>query len=186
MHDDELTVTEAQVRALLADQHPQWADLPVRALPHRGTDHAMFRLGEDHAVRLPRIEWARGCVDREWEWQRRIAPMLGWESPLPLAQGEPGHGYPWRWSVVRWVHGEPPAAPDVALAADVARLLQDFRALHVPGGRPARRSHPLIWRVALSRGRVKRRPRPSPWAPLRLPDGGARGGERVGVDASSV
>jgi len=44
----------------------------------------------------------------------------------------------------------------------------------------------LIWRVVLSRGRVKRRPRPSPWAPLRLPDGGARGGERVGVDASSV
>ncbi|HMO12269.1 MAG TPA: phosphotransferase, partial [Actinotalea sp.] len=105
------------------DQFPHWADLPVRALPHRGTDHAMFRLGEDLAVRLPRIGWARECVDREWEWQRRIAPLLGWESPLPLAQGEPGHGYPWRWSVVRWVRGEPPTGPDPALAADVARLL---------------------------------------------------------------
>ena len=143
MHDDELTITEDQVRALLADQLPEWADLDVLALPHRGTDHATFRLGAELAVRMPRIEWARECVEREWEWPRRIAPLLDWEAPTPLALGEPGRGYPWRWSVCRWVAGAPPTTPDVELAADVARMIHDLRALDPAGGRAARRAHPL-------------------------------------------
>lgn len=142
-HDDELTITATQVRALVADQHPRWAALPVRALPHRGTDHALFRLDEDLAVRLPRIAWARDSVDHERAWTERLAALVGVEAPVPVAQGEPGQGYPWRWSVVRWVHGAPPTTPSVALAQDVAAVVLRLRALDLPGRRNERRSEPL-------------------------------------------
>ncbi|UZN03716.1 aminoglycoside phosphotransferase family protein [Cellulomonas sp. S1-8] len=143
MHDDELTLTTDQVRALVADQHPRWRDLPVRALPHRGTDHAMFRLGDDLAVRMARIVGARDAVEHEAASTERLATLLGVEAPVPVAVGEPGHGYPWRWSVVRWVDGATPTEPTPALADDLADVVLRLRALDVPGRVNARRAHPL-------------------------------------------
>lgn len=143
VHEDEQAITQAQVGALVADQHPRWRDLPVRALPHRGTDHAMFRLGDELAVRLPRIEWARGCVDNEAAWTERLSVLVGVEAPVPVGHGEPGHGYPWRWSVVRWVEGETPTRPSRALAEDLAVVVHRLRALDLPGPVKERRAHPL-------------------------------------------
>ena len=58
LHADEVDVDEGLVRALLADQLPRWADLPLRRTASSGTDNAIFRLGRDLVVRLPRIGWA--------------------------------------------------------------------------------------------------------------------------------
>src|SRR5207302_9216282 len=44
MHEDELETDEDLVRRLLAAQFPQWAELPLRALPFGGTDNAIYRL----------------------------------------------------------------------------------------------------------------------------------------------
>lgn len=143
VHDDELTVTADQVRALVADQHPRWRDLPVRPLPHRGTDHALFRLGDDLAVRMPRIAWARDAADRERDSTGRLSALVGVEAPVPVAAGRPGHGYPWRWSVVRWVAGSTPSRPTVELALDLADVVGRLRAVDLPGRRNDRRAHPL-------------------------------------------
>ncbi|WP_273651905.1 aminoglycoside phosphotransferase family protein [Cellulomonas fimi] len=143
MHDDELTITADQVRALIADQHPHWRDRPVRPLPHRGTDHALFWLGDDLAVRMPRIPWAREGVDREHASTERLAGLVEVEAPVPVAAGEPGYGYPWRWSVVRWVAGETPVRPTPDLALDLARVVRRLRGLDRPGRRHERRAHPL-------------------------------------------
>lgn len=143
VHDDELTITADQVRALVADQHPRWRDLTVRPLPHRGTDHAMFRLGDDLAVRMPRVAWAREAVDREHDSTERLAALVGVEAPVPVAAGEPGHGYPWRWSVVRWVAGETPSEPRPDLAVDLARVVRRLRAIDLPGRLNERRGHDL-------------------------------------------
>ena len=59
MHADELDLPVDLVRTLLTEQFPRWVDLPVRRLASSGTDNAMFRLGDDLVVRLPRIHWAR-------------------------------------------------------------------------------------------------------------------------------
>ncbi|MBO3095382.1 aminoglycoside phosphotransferase family protein [Cellulomonas dongxiuzhuiae] len=143
MHDDEVAITTEQVRALVADQHPRWRDLPVQALPHRGTDHALFRLGEDLAVRMPRISGARGAVDRERAVTERLAALVGVEAPVPVASGEPGHGFPWRWSVVRWVAGTTATQPTPALAGDLARVVRRLRAVDLQGPVNERRAHPL-------------------------------------------
>ena len=51
---NEVLVDAALVRRLLAAQFPQWADLPISAVPLSGMDNATFRLGADMSVRLPR------------------------------------------------------------------------------------------------------------------------------------
>ncbi len=43
MHEGEIATDTEQVRRLVARQFPQWADLPVTAVPLGGTDHALYR-----------------------------------------------------------------------------------------------------------------------------------------------
>jgi aminoglycoside phosphotransferase (APT) family kinase protein len=106
MHADEVDTDVALVRRLVAAQFPQWAALPLAAVPSAGTDNALYRLGDDLAVRLPRIHWAAGQVEKEQRWLPTLASYLPLAVPVPLAMGMPGEGYPWHWSVYRWLPGE--------------------------------------------------------------------------------
>jgi len=58
MHNDELDTSAALVRRLLKAQFPQWADLPIEGVRSAGTGNAIYRLGNEMAVRLPRVHWA--------------------------------------------------------------------------------------------------------------------------------
>lgn len=51
----EVATDSSLVGRLLAEQFPQWADLPVVPVRSAGTDIAIYRFGADMAVRLPRI-----------------------------------------------------------------------------------------------------------------------------------
>ncbi len=113
MHDNEVKTDEALVRRLLAAQFPQWADLPIHHVDHAGTDNAIYRLGEDMSVRMPRIDWAIEQVEREHEWLPRLAPYLPLAIPVPLVVGTPAEGYPWRWAVHRWLEGENATADSI-------------------------------------------------------------------------
>lgn len=106
MHVDEAEIDASLVGRLLAAQFPQWADFPVRAVPSTGTDNAIFRLGGEMCVRLPRVQAAAGQVEKEQQWLPRLAPLLPLAIPVPLAKGAPGEGYSWHWSVYEWLEGE--------------------------------------------------------------------------------
>ena len=106
MHADEVATDASLVRRLLAARFSQWADLPIERVRSAGTDNAIYRLGDDMAVRLPRTRWATGQVELEHRWLPRLAPQLPLAIPTPLAIGDPAEGYPWRWSVYRWLEGE--------------------------------------------------------------------------------
>lgn len=60
MHKNELIINESMARALLDAQCSCWASLPLTSIPSTGTGHALFRLGEDYIIRLPRVEWSVG------------------------------------------------------------------------------------------------------------------------------
>ena len=105
MHADEVDTDASLVGRLLAAQFPQWADLLIEPVPSAGTDNALYRLGDDLAVRLPRIHWAVKDVHKEQLWLPRLAPLLPVAIPEPLGKGEPAEGYPWHWSVYRWLDG---------------------------------------------------------------------------------
>ena len=105
MHDDELVIDAALVRRLLAEQLPDVAGRPLREVG-RGTVNAMFRLGDDLAVRLPRTaEWA-GDLERERVWLPRLSERISLRVPEPVAEGRPTDEYPLPWAVYRWVDGD--------------------------------------------------------------------------------
>lgn len=83
------------------------------------------------AVRLPRIEGATRQAPKEWVWLPRFAPRLPLTIPTPLALGEPGEGYPWQWSVYRWLGGQTATTARIADPTQAARDLAAFvAALH--------------------------------------------------------
>jgi aminoglycoside phosphotransferase (APT) family kinase protein len=140
MHDGEVDTSPSLVGRLLRAQLPQWAGLPLRPVPSAGTDNALYRLGDDLVVRLPRINWAVGQVDKEQQWLPRLAPLLPLAIPVPLAKGEPAEGYPWHWSVYRWLEGENVPAESVAdlrrTAIDLALFISALQRIDAAGGPP--------------------------------------------------
>ena len=126
MHPDEVLTTPELVRRLLAAQFPHWAELPIQRVASAGTDNALYRLGEALVVRLPRIHWAVGQVEKEHHWLPRFASQLPLTVPVPLAMGAPGEGYPWHWSVYRWLDGENATLERLTDPCEAARMLADF------------------------------------------------------------
>jgi len=126
----EVHADEDLVRALLRAQAPDFASLPIE-LVETGWDNYTFRLGADHAVRLPRRTVGAMLIEREQEWLPMLAPQLPLPVPLPVHIGAPGEGFLWKWSVLPWLSGEAAdiAEPDAQQAEPLAAFM---RALHTP------------------------------------------------------
>ena len=139
MHVDEVDTDVALVRRLLAGQFPQWADLPISQVTSYGTDHDIYRLGEQLAVRLPRIGWATAQAAKEAEWLPKLAPHLPLAVPMPLAMGRPAEDYPFDWSVYRWLPGCDASCTIDDLdqaAADLAAFVRALRGVETTGAFP--------------------------------------------------
>lgn len=61
------------MRELVAEQFPQWADLPVHPVANGGWDSWTFHLGDVMSVRLPSAAEYALAVDKEHRW----LPVLG-------------------------------------------------------------------------------------------------------------
>jgi Phosphotransferase enzyme family len=131
-HDD-VSIDAALVRRLLAAQFPQWAELPIAPVTSPGVDNVTYRLGGGMSVRLPRCARWVGQVAREQWWLPRLAPHLPLPVPVPLAMGAPGEGYPFPWSVYRWLDGENAALARIADPRQAAADLAGFIAALQPG-----------------------------------------------------
>lgn len=106
MHADEVDIDVSLVGRLLAAQFPGWADLPLEPVRSAGTENALYRLGNDKVVRLPRIPGATEPAEKEHLWLPRLGTLLPLAIPVPLAKGTSAEGYPWHWSVYGWLEGE--------------------------------------------------------------------------------
>lgn len=146
MHEGEVVTDEALVRRLIGTQFPHWADLPVERVRSAGTNNAIYRLGDDLVVRLPRIDDAIEQVDFEYAWLPRLAPYSPVAVPQPIAMGEPAEGYPWRWAVNRWIDGRTAAEEDGGrpeFAADLGGFVAALRKADTAGARSGYRSGSL-------------------------------------------
>lgn len=144
-----MTVTqidESLVSKLIAEQFPQWRDLPVRGVDRQGWDNRTFRLGDGLSVRMPSGQAYVAAVEKE----ERVLRFLGAELPRPVpslvALGVPGAGYPHPWSVRNWLPGDTVEnTPDLdrhQLARDLGEVLRAFRSLATDAGPAAgRHSH---------------------------------------------
>lgn len=144
IHDDEHAIDDALVRALVDEQFPRWAGLPlVRA--GDGTVNAIYRLGDDLSVRLPRRS---DVEDTEEHILRTLEARLRVEIPRFVAGGR-------GLTVHTWLTGELPDGP--LPAHDVAALILALRAVDAPGPEPAGgRGRPLHERDAAVRDALTR------------------------------
>lgn len=152
-------VDAALARRLIDTQFPRWAGLPL--VPHApaGSDHVIYRLGEQLSVRLPRHSGATGQAVKEAEWLPRLAPHLPLAVPVVVEVGEPDFGYPWPWAVSRWLAGEVATVDALSGSHETAGVLAGFlTALHrfdaeAPEGLTGR---PLAARDAATRAAIAR------------------------------
>lgn len=136
----EVDVDVALVRRLLDEQFPRWAGLAISPVESAGTDNAIFRLGDDKVIRMPRVDWAVGQVEKEQLWLPHIAPHLPLAIPAPVAGGYPSNGYPWSWSIYGWIEGETASVDRIAdmngIAVTLARFVAALHRVDATGGPP--------------------------------------------------
>jgi aminoglycoside phosphotransferase (APT) family kinase protein len=148
MHEDEVDVDEALVRCLISEQLPELAEQPITMVEPWGTDNAIWRVGGELVVRLPRLERVMAQIDLEAHWLPRLAPHLPVAVPTPVFTGEPGCGYPYRWAVHSWLPGDGASLATIddpiAFALDLAGVVRALWALPADGApRACNRARPL-------------------------------------------
>ncbi len=123
-------ITADLVRDLLRDQHPDLAGLPIREVAG-GWGNQMWRLGDELAVRVQRMDPTPELQLKERRWLPVLAPRLPLPVPGPVRFGEPSERFPKHWTVMTWVPGEPLDHGTISRGAHAADTLADFlRALH--------------------------------------------------------
>ena len=128
MPADKTNIDAALVRRLVDRQFPQWADLPIRPVAFGGWDNRTFHLGDAMTVRLPSAATYALQVEKEQRWLPRLAPLLPLPIPAPLAMGKPGEGFPWPWSIYRWIDGDTATLERIADLNQFAVALAEFLA----------------------------------------------------------
>ena len=144
---DDTEITESLIRDLLRDQHPDLAELPLREV-EGGWGNQMWRLGDELAVRIQRMDTDFDHQLKERRWLPLLAPRLPLPIPVPMRSGAPSERFPKMWTVMTWVPGLPLDQASITRSEHAADTLAAFlRALHVaaPADAPAdtvRGGHP--------------------------------------------
>jgi aminoglycoside phosphotransferase (APT) family kinase protein len=143
----QLSLSASTVRELLDRQFPHWADLPIWEWPSAGAGNALFRLGEDLVVRLPRHPGSAAAVDVQLTWLPWMAPQLPLAVPVPVAAGTPDELFPRPWGVFPWLRGvglDTCADADLAeVAVRLGQFVAALRNIEVTGAPASLRPHPL-------------------------------------------
>lgn len=128
---DKFKINAELARRLIAAQFPQWKDLRIDLVDQGGWDNKTFHLGSDMLIRMPSSEDYEPQVEKEDFWLPKLAPLLPLEIPQPIALGMPGEGYPWKWSVRRWIEGVTASSASMPNRVEFAVALAKFiNALH--------------------------------------------------------
>jgi aminoglycoside phosphotransferase (APT) family kinase protein len=160
MHADEVDIDVLLVRRLVAGQFPEWSQLAIEPVLPWGTDNALYRLGDEMVLRIPRTERTSDALEKERRWLPRLAPQLPLAVPVPLASGKPGEGYPFAWSIYRWLEGETATVGRIAdlghAATELAGFIGALQRIDPSGGPPpgehnVSRGEPLVERDAAVR-----------------------------------
>ncbi|MGW0179210.1 aminoglycoside phosphotransferase family protein [Nocardia sp. NPDC003345] len=132
MTGTDVEITAALVRDLLREQHPDLAGLTIREVAG-GWGNQMWRLGDELAVRMQRMDPTPDLQLKERRWLPVLAPRLPLPVPTPVRSGAPSERFPKHWTVMTWVPGEPLDHTTISRGAHAADTLAAFlRALHVP------------------------------------------------------
>ncbi|MEQ5869744.1 phosphotransferase [Sagittula sp. NFXS13] len=129
MNDVVILTDERLVAALMQAQGGDWAGQEITSVEEAEGERAMYRVGSDFAVRMPRHPDAVSLIEREARW----LPHL---SGLPLAmpslrlRGEATPRFNWPFIVLDWIGGTEAQESTVRdWSQEVALLARFLRAL---------------------------------------------------------
>ncbi len=137
---DKLEISLSLVASLIAEQFPQWANLPIKPVELSGWDNKTFRLGKEMLIRLPSAAAYALQVQKEQKWLPILAKHLSFTISKPLALGQPSKNYPWHWSIYRWIEGESANTLSIAelplqqIALQLAQFLNELHTIDTNGG----------------------------------------------------
>ncbi|GEM32201.1 hypothetical protein NN3_32080 [Nocardia neocaledoniensis NBRC 108232] len=127
----EIEITADLVRDLLREQHPDLAELTISEVAG-GWGNQMWRLGDELAVRMQRMDLTPELQLKERRWLPVLAPRLPLPVPIPVREGAPSARFPKHWTVMTWVPGKPMDDATISRGGHAADTLAGFlRALHV-------------------------------------------------------
>jgi len=134
-------ITPELAARLVAEQFPDWADLPVTPVELNGWDNTTFRLGRAMSIRLPSHDRYVPQIEKEHQWLPVLAPHLPLPIPEPLARGEPSPAFARPWSIYRWLDGHTATMNRVSdlerFAVDLGEFLSALYRIDPAGGPPA-------------------------------------------------
>lgn len=139
LHVDELSVDVALGRQLVARAFPEYAHHTLRRLDDSGSSNALFRLGNDLLVRLPRQLGGGESIAKEATWLPYVGARVSVDVPALVGVGEPDLDYPERWAITTWLHGSRPSVPPsyagthgtAVLAKGLVQFLTELRGMDV-------------------------------------------------------
>ena len=136
MNDQLIIPTLELAHKLIAEQFPEYANLPITSVEKQGHDNRTYRLGNDLLIRMPTAENYALKVPKEQELLPKLAPHLSIDIPVPIKMGIPCKDYPYPFSIYKWLDGTSInllALDDEAkekLAIDLARFLKELQSIH--------------------------------------------------------
>ncbi|NEN05558.1 aminoglycoside phosphotransferase family protein [Diaminobutyricibacter tongyongensis] len=141
MHADELHLDDAVVARLVAEQFPQWREEPIRRIVTDGTVNAIYRIGSELTARFPLRQAdpreVTADLSREAAAMQEFGACCPFPTPIRVAVGVPGHGYPLPWSVQTWLAGDAATPGGLAdssqFARDLAALVRALRGADTGG-----------------------------------------------------
>jgi aminoglycoside phosphotransferase (APT) family kinase protein len=147
MHEGEIDIDAVLVKRLLTEQFPHLDDSSITLVRSTGTVNAIYRLGHDLYMRLPRLGiWAEN-IDHELTWLPKLDPHISLKIPRPLARGMPTNWYPYLWAIYHWIEGSPYQddliSDERQVAYDLVNFILELRSIDIQGA-PHGGWHPLI------------------------------------------
>lgn len=135
---DRSDITPALVSALVAEQFPQWAGLPVHRVELDGWDNTTYRLGPTLSIRLPSADGYAVQVEKERRWLPVLRPHLSLPIPEVAGCGRPSELFPRPWSIYRWIDGASAAPGSIEdlprFGTDLAGFLRSLQRVEATGG----------------------------------------------------
>jgi aminoglycoside phosphotransferase (APT) family kinase protein len=146
MHKDEISINDAIVKKLISSQFPKFNDLPVQKVSSMGTVNAIYRLGEELCIRLPRLGWAEKSLNNEWKVLPLICKSVSLAVPEPVEKGKPNADYPLEWAIYNWIQGDiygSSVINETEAMEALARFIMELREIRVSKDVPKAGRKPL-------------------------------------------
>ena len=130
-------------RKLIAEQFPEFSDLPIVDVEKQGHDNRTYRLGDHMLIRMPTAADYALKVPKEQELLPQLAKRLSVSIPAPIKMGKPSTDYPFPFSIYKWLPGKSINLLTLTdqekeqLAFDLAKFLKELQTMNdVEGPEP--------------------------------------------------